>query len=73
MGTKKGNIAVGNATAPPADPYTHDNLLSYYASVSAIEGLLHKGVLSETDYKKSCRILTKKHGIPLDSIFAEIA
>lgn len=73
MGTRKGNTAAASAFTPPADPYSPDNLMLYHVSLGLIESLVRKGHLTEADYRKSCRILTKKHGLPLDSIFAEIA
>ena len=73
MGTRRESIAAGNAIMPPADPYSPDNLMLYHVSLALIERLVRNGQLSLSDYRKSCRILTKKYGLPSDSIFAEIA
>ena len=73
MGTRTGNTVAGNATIPPADPYSPDNLMLYHVSLGLVERLVRSGQLSQADYRKSCWILTKKYGLPLDSIFAEIA
>ena len=45
----------------------------YHVSPGLIEKLVHSGDFSLSDYRKACRILTRKYGLPLDSIFAEIA
>ncbi len=73
METEKESIVAGNATPIPADPYSPENLLYYHTSLSLVEKLVKRGILSQADYKKSCRILTRKYGLPLDSIFAVIA
>ena len=58
---------------PPADPYNPDNLMLYHVSLGLIEKLVCSGDLNLSDYRNACRILTRKYGLPLDSIFAEIA
>lgn len=73
METQRENSAAGSATPTPADPYSPENLLRYHTSMALVETLVNRGVLTQADYKKSCRLLTKKYGLPLDSIFAEIA
>jgi hypothetical protein len=45
----------------------------YHVSLGLIEKLARSGDLSLSDYRKACRFLTRKYGLPLDSIFAEIA
>ena len=57
----------------PADPYSPDNLMLYHVSLGLIEKLVRRDQLSLSDYRKACRLLTRKYGLPLDSIFAEIA
>lgn len=73
METKIESTVVAPAMTPPADPYSPDNLLLYHVSLGLIEKLVRNGDLSLSDYRKACRILTRKYGLPLDSIFAEIA
>ena len=72
MATKKGNIAAGIVTTKPVDPYSFENLFYYHVSLGLVETLVIRGILSRADFKKSCTILTKKYGLPKDSIFAEI-
>ena len=45
----------------------------YHVSLGLIEKLVRSGDLSLSDYRKACRILTRKYGLPSDSIFTEIA
>ena len=73
MGTKSENTAAVPVMTPPADPYSPDNLILYHVSLGLIEKLVRSGDLSLSDYRKACRILTRKYGLPSDSIFAEIA
>ena len=73
MGTRIESTAVAPVTTPPADPYSPDNLMLYHVSLGLIEKLVHSGQLSLSDYRNACRILTRKYGLPSDSIFAEIA
>ncbi len=73
MGIRRENTAAVPVTTLPADPYSPDNLILYHVSLGLIEKLVRSGDLSLSDYRKACRILTRKYGLPLDSIFAEIA
>lgn len=73
METKIESTAVAPVMMLPADPYSPDNLMLYHVSLGLIEKLVRSGDLSLSDYRKACRILTRKYGLPLDSIFAEIA
>ena len=73
MGIKKGNTVAAPATTPCDDPYSPDNLIRYHVSLGLVEKLVRSGDLSLSDYRKACRILTRKYGLPSDSIFAEIA
>ena len=73
MGTRNENTAAAPAMTPPEDPYKPDNLMLYHVSLGLIEKLVRSGDLSLSDYRKACRILTQKYGLPPDSIFAEIA
>lgn len=69
------NTAVARVTLQPVerDPYDPTQLILYHTSVSLIERLVKKGVLTASDYKKAIDLLNKKYGISSDSIFAEIA
>ena len=69
------NTAVARVTLLPVetDPYDPTQLILYHTSVSLIERLVKKGILTASDYKKAIDVLNKKYGISLDSIFAEIA
>ena len=69
------NTAVARVTLQPVerDPYDPTQLILYHASVSLVERLVKKGVLTASDYKKAIDVLNKKYGISSDSIFSEIA
>ena len=73
MGTRRENTAAAPVMMLPADPYSPDILILYHVSLGLIEKLVRSGDLSLSDYRKACQILTRKYGLPLDSIFAEIA
>lgn len=75
METKIENTVAGNATlgSCEAEKYSPTNLMLYHTSLALIEKLVQDGLLTHTDYKKSCAILTRKYGFPADSIFAETA
>lgn len=72
MAIKKGSTVAETATTKPVDPYSFENLFYYHVSLGVVEHLVTRGGLSRADFKKSCTILTKKYGLPRDSIFAEI-
>ena len=67
------NTAAGSATTDHGgrDPYSPDNLILYHTSLGLIETLVKKGVLTKSDFKKACQVLTRKYGFPENSIFAE--
>ena len=71
--TRTRNTAAGSATTERGgrDPYSPDNLILYHASLGLIETLVKKGVLTKSDFKKACQVLTRKYGFPENSIFAE--
>ena len=80
MGIKTENIAAGSAITthdPPktsvgeVSPYDPENLLYYHTSLGLVETLVKRGVLTREDFKKACVLLTRKYGLPADSIFAE--
>ena len=75
METTVVNTAVARVTLLPVerDPYDPTQLILYHTSVSLIERLVKKGVLTASDYKKAIDVMNKKYGISSDSIFAEIA
>ena len=75
METTVVNTAVARVTLLPVerDPYDPTQLILYNTSVSLIERLVKKGILTASDYKKAIDVLNKKYGISSDSIFAEIA
>ena len=57
---------------PPAEKQPDDlqtRLLRYRTSTTVFRSMVKNGVLTETDYRKSCDILAKKYGISLCSIF----
>ena len=54
-----------------ASPYDPENLLYYHTSLGLIETLVKRGVLTREDFARACVLLTRKYGLPADSIFAE--
>ena len=75
METTVVNTAVARVTLLPVerDPYDPTQRILYHTSISLVERLVKKGVLTASDYKKAIDVLNKKYGISSDSIFAEIA
>ena len=73
METKIESTVAAPAMTSPADPYSPENLMRYHVSLGLIERLVRSGDLSPSGYRKACRILTRKYGLPTDSIYAEIA
>ena len=75
METTVANTAVARVTLSPVkrNPYDPTQLILYHTSVSLIERLVKRGILTASDYKKAIDVLNKKYGISSDSIFAEIA
>ena len=75
METTVVNTAVARVTLSPAerDPYDPAQLILYHTSISLVERLVKRGILTASDYKKAIDVLNKKYGISSDSIFAEIA
>ena len=82
MGIKTENIVAESVTPSLAptetsvqpdegSPYDPENLLYYHTSLGLIETLVKRGVLTREDFKKACVLLTRKYGLPPDSIFAE--
>ena len=75
METTVVNTAAEHVTLQPVerDPYDPTQRILYHTSISLVERLVKKGVLTASDYKKAIDVLNKKYGISSDSIFAEIA
>ena len=75
METNTENTAAGNAILHPCetDKYSPTSLMHYHTSLALIERLVLNGLLTQSDYNKSCAALTKKYEFPPGSIFAEIA
>ena len=75
METTVVNTAVARVTLLPVerDPYDPTQRILYHTSVSLIERLVKRGILTASDYKKAIDVLNKKYGISSDSIFTEIA
>ena len=69
------NTAVARVTLSPVerDPYDPTQRILYHTSISLVERLVKRGILTASDYKKAIDVLNKKYGISSDSIFAEIA
>ena len=47
----------------------NDRLMRFRTSTAVFRTMMKNGILSETDYRKSCNILAEKYGISLCSIF----
>ena len=75
METTVVNTAVARVTLLPVerDPYDPTQRILYHTSISLVERLVKKGILTASDYKKAIDVLNKKYGISSNSIFAEIA
>ena len=73
MATRKDNSVVETVTSAPDSIYSPENLLRYHTTLALLEKLTQDGKLSLSDYRKSCTILSRKYGLPSDSIFAETA
>ena len=75
METTVVNTAVARVTLLPVerDPYDPTQRILYHTSISLVERLVKRGILTASDYKKAIDVLNKKYGISSDSIFAVIA
>ena len=75
METTVVNTAVARVTLSPVERDTYDptQRILYHTSISLVERLVKRGILTASDYKKAIDVLNKKYGISSDSIFAEIA
>lgn len=65
------NTATGNATLPTAsvDRAFFDNLMNYRLSVSLIETMAFREIISPEECKQSRTIIANKFGLSLSSIF----
>ena len=52
-------------------PQNKKGIASNHKSLGLVETLVKRGVLTREDFKKACVLLTRKYGLPADSIFAE--
>lgn len=77
MGTRDGNSAAGNATGSTGgnlpEQYSEDNLITYRVSLSLVDRLAAEGALTAAERRKAYTIIARRHGLSLDSIFAENA
>ena len=75
MATKIGNTAAGPVMLQPEkqDNYAPANLILYRTSLALYRNLRDEGKLSDGTYRKIRTILTRKYGLPTDSIFADCA
>lgn len=64
---------MGNTGANPPEPYSEDNLIAYQVSLSMIDRLASEGALTAAERRKAYTIIAERHGLSLDSIFAENA
>ena len=72
MVTAIGNTVVENAMPMPVETWPDDfqtRLTRYKASTAVFCGMVTNGIMSESDYQKSCDILANKYGLSLCSIF----
>ena len=72
MAIKTENIAAGIAMPPsegkPPDPL-YVRLLRFHTSIAALQRMIKSGILTDSDFQKSCDILAEKYGLSLCSIF----
>ena len=77
MGTREGSSAVGSATGSTGgnlpEQYSADNLMAYQVSLSLVDRLAAEGVVTAAERRKAYTIIARRHGLSLDSIFAENA
>ncbi len=77
MGTGEGSSAAGSATgstgAKLPEQYSADNLITYRVSLSLVDRLAAEGVVTAAERRKAYTIIARRHGLSLDSIFAENA
>ena len=75
MAIKTENTAVVPVMLHPdsGDKYAPENLILYRTSLSLYRNLRDEGKLSDSSYRKIRTILTRKYGLPADSIFVESA
>lgn len=64
---------MGNTEKNLPGTYEADNLMAYRVSLSLIDSLYSGGHLTAADRRKAYTIIARRHGLSLDSIFAETA
>lgn len=77
MGIRGESSVAGNATEgtdeKAVETYSENNLMAYQVSISAVDRLFADGAITTADRRKAYTIIAKRHGLSLDSIFAENA
>ena len=77
MGTRDENSAAGNAMEATGEnlpePYSTDNLMTYQIALSLVDRMATQGALTASERRKAYTIIAQRHGLSLDSIFAENA
>ena len=72
MATRTANTAAVSAMPKHVENQRNsydDRLMRFRTSAAVFRTMMKNGILSETDYRKSCDILAEKYGISLCSIF----
>ncbi len=72
MVTETGNTVTENVMPMPVETRPDDfqtRLTRYKASTAVFRGMVTNGIMSKSDYEKSCDILANKYGLSLCSIF----
>lgn len=62
-------LPVPERKAEPMDADYREKLVAYRTSMSLAENMLFQGIITETDYGKIDRIIAKKYGLSLCSIY----
>jgi hypothetical protein len=50
--------------------YSAESIMNFRIAVSVVDNMTAEGFMTETDRKKLCALLAKRHGIEPDSIYA---
>ena len=64
---------MGSTDAGLPEQYSADNLITYRVSLSLVDRLAAEGALTAAERRKAYTIIARRHGLSLDSIFAENA
>ena len=54
-----------------SDKYDFVNMMHYRTSLALMKNMADSGTFNESEYRKICTMLNKKHGLSSNSIFAE--